>query len=184
MTISPSILAMPSPALRICSHQIRPWARQVEAKVPGPPRPRHARATGVQGRAIADRHARIQQPNGKPVADARWELRLVTDQLPVARGPRRCSGGAAVRDTPAARYDRCHVCWRHGGRDGLCYDARVTLAYPVCWDEDGCNAKAGARELVMLATSSGQWMITRAAAARDALQRWLADQRSPAGEWS
>src|ERR1017187_6579321 len=85
MTISPSILAMPSPALRICSHQPRPWARQVEAKVPAPPRPRHARATGVQGRAIADRHARIQQPNGKPVADARWELRLVKDQLPVAR---------------------------------------------------------------------------------------------------
>jgi hypothetical protein len=73
-------------------------------KGPTPTSPRHARATtatGVQGRAIADRHARIQQPNGKPVADARWELRLVTDQLPVARAAVAEAQQYEIRQQPA-----------------------------------------------------------------------------------
>ena len=50
---------------------------------------------------MADRHARIQQPNGKPVADARWELRLVTDQLPVARAAVAEAQQYEIRQQPA-----------------------------------------------------------------------------------
>jgi hypothetical protein len=54
--------ALEGAATRICSDQIRPWAQQVEAKVPSTTSPRRARDrpdTGVQGRAIAARHARF-----------------------------------------------------------------------------------------------------------------------------
>jgi NAD(P)-dependent dehydrogenase (short-subunit alcohol dehydrogenase family) len=48
------------PPLQICSHPIRPWAQQVEAKVPGPGPPRHASASTGTGQGDADTTAPLQ----------------------------------------------------------------------------------------------------------------------------